>query len=249
MGTRRMVQPEHAETGTIPESEYQSEILENLSQLRNYRDWLCSMAQPYLGERPLELGSGNGDYAEHLLARGLPRITLSEIDPNRFAEISQRFAHDGRVDFAEIDLAQPARADHSAMLSFNVLEHIEDDVAALRAARTLVRPGGHVFHLTPAFPIGISEFDRRVGHFRRYRRRVLIERAEQAGLIVDHVRYVNAPGLIAWVILMRLLKGQPQAGRMLALWDGWVIPIVRRVESRIRPPFGQSIVLVARTPG
>lgn len=230
------------------DSTLQTEILENLTETRHYRDWLCSLARPYLGEDPLELGCGNGDYAAHWLERGLERITLTEIDPVRYELVRQRFADDTRVKFAHVDIEAPQTADYTAMVSFNVLEHIENDGAALTAAHELLRPGAYVFHLVPAFPIGMSDFDRSVGHFRRYRRRELVAKAQRAGLEVVRVHYLNAPGLIAWLLYMRLLHGHPQPGPMLTVWDSCVIPIERRIERLIRPPFGQSAVLVARTP-
>lgn len=230
------------------ESELQTEVLENLTETRHYRDWLCSLARPYLGDNPLELGCGNGDYAAHWLADGLERITLTEIDPVRYEMVRQRFANDTRVKFAQVDIESPQRADYSCMMSFNVLEHIENDVVALQAARELVQPGGYVFHLVPAFPVGMSRFDRLVGHHRRYRRRELVAKARQAGLEVERVHYLNAPGLVAWLLFMRLLRGVPRPGPLLTVWDSVVIPVERRIESIVKPPFGQSAVLIARNP-
>lgn len=56
---------------------------------------------------------------------------------------------------------------HSAFVSINVLEHIADDVAALRSARSLVRPGGFVISFVPAFPFATSRYDLEIGHLRR----------------------------------------------------------------------------------
>ena len=230
------------------ESELQTEILENLTETRHYRDWLCSLARPYLGDNPLELGCGNGDYAAHWLDDGLDRITLTEIDPVRYELVRQRFAGDTRVKFTQVDIEAPQRSDYSCMMSFNVLEHIENDQAALRAAAELVKPGGYVFHLVPAFPIGMSRFDRLVGHHRRYRKKDLERKARQAGLDVVRVHYLNAPGLVAWLLFMRLGRGVPKPGPLLTIWDSCVIPVERWIENRMKPPFGQSAVLIARTP-
>ena len=45
------------------DSKLQSEVLEDLSDARRYRRWLADLAQPFLGEDPIEIGSGTGDYA------------------------------------------------------------------------------------------------------------------------------------------------------------------------------------------
>ena len=160
-----------------------------------------------------------------------------------------RFREDPRVVIGEVDLAAVRPAAHSAMVSFNVLEHVEDDAAVLAAAHALVRPGGHVVHLVPAFPALMSRFDREIGHFRRYRRTCLARAAADAGLEVVECHYLNAPGLLAWFVMMRLLRGRPRDGLALRLWDRLVIPLARASESRSRAPFGQSVVLIARVPG
>ena len=226
----------------------QSQVLDELTAAPRYQAWLASVASPYLGDEPIELGSGHGDYAALWLAQGLESITLTEVDAGRREVLQSRFRDDPRVVVAEVDLAAARPATHSAMVSFNVLEHIEDDLAALAAAHTLVRPGGHVVHLVPAFPALMSRFDREIGHFRRYRRPALARAATDAGLEVVECYYLNAPGLLAWWVVMRLLRRRPGDGSALRLWDRLVVPLARAAESRHRSPFGQSVVLVARVP-
>ena len=224
----------------------QSEVLESLAGAVNYNDWLISLAAPYLGDWPIELGSGLGDYAQSWLGAGVPRITVTEIDRVRLNRLATRFAGDPRVEVTSFDIQAPPEREHSALVAFNVLEHIEDDVAALRAAHALVRPGGLVVMFVPAFGFAMSGFDRRVGHFRRYTVAGLRRAFTLAELDVVEARYVNLPGLAAWFVGMRLLRMAPGEGPLLWLWDRGVIPLARRWESSHRPPFGQSVFAVAR---
>ena len=133
-------------------------------------------------------------------------------------------------------------------MAFNVLEHIPDHVQALRAAHRLVRPGGRVIMLVPAFEFAMSRFDRTVGHVRRYTKRSLAQAFRDAGLEPELVHYVNAPGLPAWFVGMRLLGMTPGEGPVLRVWDSVVVPAARAVESRVRPPFGQSVFAVGIVP-
>jgi SAM-dependent methyltransferase len=227
----------------------QSRTLESIASAENYHAWLTGLAVPHLGEHPVELGSGLGDYAARWLSQGVPRITVTEVDPGRLGVLRDRFRDDPRVHVRCLDVLHAAPADHSSFLAFNVLEHIPGDVAALRGARRLVRPGGAVVLLVPAFPAAMSRFDRAVGHVRRYTRSSLRTALTSAGLVVDEVRYVNAPGLLAWFVGMRLLGMTPGDGPLLRLWDRLVIPCTRVLEERFGAPFGQSVFAVAHVSG
>lgn len=227
----------------------QSQVLESLASAVNYNDWLTSLAVEYLGDAPLELGSGLGDYAQAWADAGVPRITASEIDPARLAGLHRRFAGHPRVDVTTFDILAQPPGDHSALVAFNVLEHIPDHVGALRAAHTLLRPAGLVVMFVPAFGFAMSRFDREVGHVRRYTVSSMRAAMEAAGLEVVESRYVNLPGLPAWFIGMRLLRMAPGDGPLLRLWDSRVIPLARRWERSHRIPFGASVFAVARVPG
>ncbi len=248
--------PEPVGTGDAPlpaalgDSAAQSETLESLAaQAVNYHRWLTALALPYLGDSPLELGSGLGEYAESWIAAGVPEITVTEIDPGRLAGLRRTFADEPRVHVDGLDVFAPPAGSYSALVAYNVLEHIPDHVGALAAAHTLLRPGGAVVMFAPAFEFAMSRFDRLVGHVRRYTVPSMTAAMEDAGLTVEKAHYVNLPGLPAWFVGMRLLGMGVGEGRALTSWDRFVIPVARRWEARHRPPFGQSVFAVGRVPG
>jgi hypothetical protein len=84
----------------------------------------------------------------------------------------------------------------------------------------------------------MSDFDRRVGHYRRYPTKTLRAAFGQAGLAIDRLHYVNAPGLPSWIVDMRLLRMTPGDGRLLRVRDRLVIPAARRAESGGRRHLG-----------
>ena len=239
-------------SGVEGDSGLQSDVLEDLVEAGNYRRWLVDLTAPHLGDDPLEVGGGLGhyahDWAEALAARGLTRFTTSEADPARLAALRERFARHPVVRVRELAVPIAETARHSAVVACNVLEHVPDDVGALRAFAGLCRPGGAVVLVVPAFPSAMSRFDLAIGHQRRYRRRTLRAAAEAAGLRVEVLHHVNLPGLLAWYVAVKLLRGRPRAGLLLTVYDRGVVPWLRRVEARVHPPFGQSLLLVARVP-
>ena len=224
----------------------QDEVLEDLAETVNYRRWLVDLALPYLGDDPLEVGSGLGLYAADWRAAGVPRLTVSEADPSRLAGLRSRFADDAAVVVRELSVPVVEQAAYTSVVAYNVLEHVADDAAALMAFRGLLRPGGRVVLLVPAFPSALGRFDRDIGHHRRYRKSSLRAVAEDAGLDVEMLRYVNCVGLLGWYVVVKLLRGRPRAGVLLSAYDKVVVPVLRRLEARRPPPFGQSLLLVAR---
>jgi hypothetical protein len=70
-----------------------------------------------------------------------------------------------------------------------------------------------------------------------------------AGLEVVNVRYANSIGLICYYVFTSLLRKQPSTGGTMTFYDRMMVPVVRLMERVIkRPPFGQSVVAVARVP-
>jgi SAM-dependent methyltransferase len=230
------------------DSDLQTEVLEDLVEAVHYRRWLVDLALPHLGDDPMEIGSGLGHYAADWRSAGVSRLTVSEADHGRLAGLRERFASDPGVVVRELAVPIDESASYSAVIAYNLLEHIPDDAAALRGFTQLLRPGGRVVLVVPAFPSAMSRFDRAIGHQRRYRSRSLRAVAEQAGLRVEVLHHVNCLGLLGWFVAVKLLRGRPKAGPLLTVYDRGVVPWLRRLEARRRPPFGQSLFLVARRP-
>jgi hypothetical protein len=237
----------------------QSQVLESLTSAVRYRRWLADLARPYLGECPIEIGSGNGDYAQEWAREGILSFTATEGDVDRCAVLATRFrSHpvvrtrrlwlgtdvDGGV--AESTTEEHGR--HSAAVALNVLEHIADDVSAVRAMADLVRPRGAVVLVVPAFPSAMSSFDRAVGHHRRYSRPEVRRVLENAGLHVEKLAYINPVGLIGWYVTVKALGLWPSDGGWLVrAYDRVVVPVARAAD-RTNVPFGQSVFAVAQVP-
>lgn len=230
---------------TSGDSALQTSVLEGLSDARHYRRWLADLARPYLGTHPIEVGSGIGDYA----AEWLPSVdgfTATEADDSRLMALKDRFAADARVEVRAMTLPTQETADHSGAVGLNVMEHIEDDVAGFRSLARMVRPGGAIIVVVPAFPSAMSRFDRSIGHFRRYTVSSMRTAMQQAGLAVEEVRYINPLGLFNWYVAVKMLGMVPKNGVLLRFYDRVAVPPSRWLDKHVRPPFGQSVFAVGR---
>lgn len=223
----------------------QSAVLEDLSDAVNYQRWLADLVRPYLGEDPLEIGSGIGDYAA-LWLPDVMHMTVTEGDPQRLLALESQFACETKVTVRELLLPTHETASYSAVAALNVWEHIDDHVGALKSAKRLLRPGGAVVLIVPAFEVAMSCFDCEIGHVRRYTTASMAQALAAAGLEVETLRYINPVGLISWIVMCKLLRQRPKNGWLLRTYDRMVVPVLRTAERGRTPPFGQSVFAVAR---
>jgi hypothetical protein len=97
----------------------------------------------------------------------------------------------------------------------------------------------------PALPWLHGSLDRAFEHFRRYRKDELRERLASAGLHVKTLDYVNLPGVASWFLAAKVLRRKTLGSSGVLLYDRCVVPVVRRIEERWKPPLGQSLIAVA----
>jgi ubiquinone/menaquinone biosynthesis C-methylase UbiE len=224
----------------------QSQVLEGLATAVNHRRWFVELALPYLGEDPIEVGSGLGDYAMEW-APQFRRFTATEADPERLVVLKERLAGIPSVHVRELLLPCEEVAGYSGAVSYNVLEHIEDHVGALRSMSRLIRPGGAIVLIVPAFQFAMSRADVATGHVRRYTKATLADALTSADLTIEHMRYVNALGLLGYYLATSVFRLMPKEGPMVKVYDRLVLPVTKGAERLVRPPFGQSVFAVART--
>jgi 2-polyprenyl-3-methyl-5-hydroxy-6-metoxy-1,4-benzoquinol methylase len=144
--------------------------LTDIAQACAYNDWLFDRARPLLDDRVLDAGAGLGTFTALTPAEGAEVVAV-EPEAEFAAYLRQRFERDERVEIVEGTIDEVGRRDFDSVICFNVLEHIEDDVATLGSFAERLVPGGRVFLLVPAHPQLSGGYDRAAGHVRRYRRR------------------------------------------------------------------------------
>jgi SAM-dependent methyltransferase len=211
----------------------------------NYPRWIAALCEPYLGAEVLEVGAGYGTVTQHLVeGRHLVAVDAS---PECAIALKERFNGRGNVEVHEADLReyQDDRR-YDAVVMINTLEHIPDDVAALLTMKQYLRPGGRLVVYVPAHNCLFSDYDRKVGHQRRYDRKMLAAVIDEAGLKPIEVRPVNLLGIPAWFLFSRLLHQDPSDRWAARLWDQTGTVTTRWIEDRVRVPVGLNLLAVAQ---
>jgi len=234
-------------SGSLPPA--QARALENHlggADAVNYRQYEYDLIAAHCGRRVLEVGAGLGEFSAQFT--GLEHLTVTDTDPLCLAALQERFV--GRPDVTvvpmDLDGALELAGPVDTVLAMNVLEHIEDDAAALRRLAGLLAPGGGLVLWVPAYQALYGDFDRLVGHYRRYTPASMRAVAQAADLRVELVRPVNLLGGLAWWAAVRMAKQGSASPRLVRLYDRLVVPTTRWLERQWVPPFGQSLLCVLR---
>jgi len=238
-----------AEASHIPNAAAATEDFEflALSEARNYPRALVNEFEQALRGSVIEIGAGIGQMTT--LIKPLPGISrLLSIEPHAAFAARFRQAHP-ELELIEGTIANaPAGEGWDGIVSINVLEHIQADEAELAAYRKLLAPKhGALCLFVPAGPGIYAPIDRDFGHFRRYTRAELKGKLAEAGFEVERLFYYNWAGYFAWWANFCVLKKREfEVGKVRA-FDRVIFPVVHAMErSLMRPPFGQSLLAVAR---
>jgi len=218
-----------------------------LQHARNYRRALLKELAPHLKGEVLEVGAGIGQFsAEVLSLPGVRRLQAVEPDARFCETFRQRLPGQALLCGTSADL--PPGSAFDAIVSINVLEHIEEDALELaRYAQLLRTARGCLCLFVPARPEIYAPLDRDFGHFRRYRKPELGTKLRQAGFEIVRLHYFNCVGYFAWWLNFCVLRRRTFDVASVRLFDRVIFPVVHTLESKIaHPPFGQSLLAVAR---
>lgn len=220
---------------------------ENLEVMRdavNYNRYLLDLIRKHAGnaKRVLDFGAGSGTFAGPISQSGF-EVTAVELDDGLRAHLAKQGL---RVAASTADL--PAQSFDYAY-TFNVLEHIPDDVEALRGLRAKLVPRACLLIYVPAFQVLYTSMDANVGHVRRYSRDALMRNVSAAGFEVETAEYVDSLGFFATLAFKMTDRGSGDVNpRMLRAYDRIIFPLSRALDRIFRRWFGKNLLLVARNP-
>lgn len=234
---------------------YIGKDLEAMSFAVNYHKWILDEFRPFIGDNIVEVGAGTGSFSELLLGETPERLTL--IEPSEmFEQLTKNleqtgtstevtFHHSMFLDVSPkiVDISRP-----DTIIYVNVLEHIQDDLLELQTIYKTLDNGGHCLIFVPALMSLYGEFDRKVGHFRRYTKKELEDKCRSAGFEIVRSKYFDLAGILPWFIKYKILRSDALSSGAVSTYDNLAVPLIRKFESRINIPLGKNILIAVRRP-
>ena len=199
----------------------------------------------------LDVGTSTGTNLRLLHDLGFARITGVDQSPDAIRFCAEKGL--GAVQLGDIRALELPDRRFDLVLATDVIEHVDDDVAALRELRRVLRPGGYLLITVPAFRLLWGLQDEVSHHKRRYKLHKLLKTLGVANLSARQHFYFNyllfLPILVARR-LMRILKIRVASeGEVNAGWLNRALTAVFQFDvktaPRLRPPIGVSALVVA----
>jgi SAM-dependent methyltransferase len=229
------------------------ETLDAIAEADKLNAWMYNTIKPYCNGRILEVGSGIGNISEFFLTDGFD-ITLSDIRDSYIALLKENFlSHPHLLGVENIDIVHPdfdnkykqLIGTYDTTFALNVVEHIENDRLAISNTRKLLKPGGKMIILVPAYQALYNRFDEELYHFKRYSERDLTSLFRASDLNVIKSFYFNFMGIPGWYISGKLQKHKTIPKGQMKLYN-YFVPVFKLIDRLVMNRIGLSVVAVGK---
>jgi 2-polyprenyl-3-methyl-5-hydroxy-6-metoxy-1,4-benzoquinol methylase len=224
--------------------EHYEKNLEFTQRAVRYNRYLMANIEEFMGRTVLDVGCGTGNLTRLIRDRLVVGIDCTERYLSRF-ESNVRGMHAFLLDIQDTyGLTRIHAFMFDTILCSNVLEHVEDDLLALRNMHRLLIGGGRLVLLVPSFKFLYGSLDRTNLHFRRYSKSELVMKLQKAGFKTERLFYLNALGIFWWVFHSKIKKsrftGCSEAGLV-----NLFVPLVKLADNLLSKRIGLTLVAVA----
>ena len=228
---------------------YSGSELDIFSYAENWKKYWSKIVRKYLGFTGLEVGAGIGTNSKILFNKESKRWVALEPDKQLCKEISKSISKDNSLRSIEVISGTIANLSVSELfdtiLYIDVLEHIENDFSELITAQSHLTLTGHIVVLAPAHNFLFTPFDKKIGHFRRYNKKMLRAITPPNCSIVD-LRYIDSVGMLASLANKAFLKSDSPSLKQVLLWDKFMVRSSLLIDKLFGFLLGKTIICVLK---
>lgn len=224
--------------------------LEVIAKADRFNRWMYDQFKHQLKGEVLEIGSGIGNISTLVIREGHP-ITLSDYNEEYCDSLKKKFSGNKNVrEIISIDLLHRDfenkyagyKKKFDSIFLLNVIEHIENDLMAIKNCSYLLNDKGHLILLAPAYSWLYSSFDKQLGHFRRYSLVSLKELLKKENFSILSGSYFNFTGMAGWLLFGKILKQKMLSSGEMSAFNK-IVPIAKLIDKLVGRRTGLSIIV------
>jgi ubiquinone/menaquinone biosynthesis C-methylase UbiE len=226
---------------------YVGNELELFQHASNWKKYFGAYLMPYLNGTVLEVGAGIGGTTMHLCNGSQKKWVCLEPDPSLFSELEEKI-QDHELPNCCIPIkgtiaSLPPHEKYNTILYIDVIEHIENDISELMEAEKLLCDNGYLIVLVPAHQFVYNSFDKSIGHFRRYNKRMLL-RTAPPNLKLKKIIYLDSMGLVASILNRFFLKQKYPTAKQIKMWDKSLVRISKVTDFILNYKIGKTLIAI-----
>ena len=220
---------------------YPSEATEKFDNAKFHRKYCMSFVKKFIQGEVLEVGAGCGSFTRDYFNSDL-NITLTETDQKNYEDLKKFFYKKNNVTISNNKIFDIDKK-FDTILYLHVLEHIEEDRKELESAYEKLKKGGRLIIMVPKHQKLYSNFDKAIGHFRRYEldffEKNLINLERKLLISLDSVGY------ILYFLNKIFFKNETFPSYLkIFIWDKIFTPFTVLLDFFTNYRFGKCIVAV-----
>ena len=176
--------------------------LDTFDAAKKFRNYQIYYLKSYIKDPFLEVGAGKGGLT-NLYEKFTKDITLLEPDNKLFQILKKKFKKKKiKIKNQTID---KIKFKYQTIIYFDVLEHIKDDLKEVKVASKKLKKSGNLIFNVPAHQLFYNEFDKAVGHFKRYNKKDFQDIEKKTDLKIEKLIYYDSIGLL-FLILNKIFR-------------------------------------------
>tara|TARA_B110001452_G_scaffold118800_1_gene98578 strand:- start:1422 stop:2108 length:687 start_codon:yes stop_codon:yes gene_type:complete len=222
--------------------QYDGFELEHFDSASNFREYQVSLVSKYINGNFVEVGAGKGGLVPYY-KKFLRNITLLEPEKKLFKILKKKFP-DKKIKIKNYTIDK-LKNRYDTIIYYDVLEHIKNDLKEVSAVSKRLKKNGYLIISVPAYQAFYSEFDKSVGHFKRYNKKDFIQLEKKTKLKIEKLAYYDSIGLLFLVLNKILSLKQTNLKNKIFLWN-LLIPVSKLIDFLTFNMFGKSLVCVFR---
>lgn len=221
---------------------YPGKELEIFDKAHLWRGYLYLILKKFIGKKILEVGAGIGSFTKIYFEKS-SNITLSEIDNSNHDILIKKFSLNKNVK-VENKIINEFNETFDTILYLSVLEHIENDEKEIANALDRLEEGGHLIICAPAHNYMYSNFDKEIGHFRRYEMS-FFNKLSLKNAFIKKKFFIDSLGhLIYFLNKIAFSKEVYPSKLKIFIWDKILIPVTFIVDFFSFYKFGKNIICI-----